>query len=160
MKTLAALILFGSFAVSLGAQDKPHRFVEAGFDASASFANSYLRTGDVFKETITLDVSKMAGELRNGLGLLAGGHGEAFLNFNLGAVWGFGFFAGIDTLGQFSIPQSMIELLSEGNDPGKTYSDDLGLGAAAFLKPASGPPQRSGGLNLPSGRLTFCPWPM
>jgi hypothetical protein len=134
MKKLAALLLLFGFAVSLRAQDKPHRFVEAGFDAGASFANSYLRTGDVFKERITLDVSKMAGELGNGLGILAGGYGKAFLNFNLGALWGFGFFAGIDALGQFSIPQSMVELLSDGNDPDKTYSEDFGLGAAVFLE--------------------------
>jgi hypothetical protein len=133
MKILTALMLCG-IALSLPAQDRPRRFVEAGFDAGASFANSYVRTGDVFREKITLDVSKMAGELGNGLGLLAGARGEAFLNFNLGALWGFGLFAGFDALGQFSIPQSLIELLSEGNDPGKTYSEDPGLGAAAFFE--------------------------
>jgi hypothetical protein len=133
VKKLAALILLGS-ALSLWAQDKPRRFVEAGFDAGGSFANSYLRTGDFFKEQITLDVSQMSGELRNGLALLVDARGEAFVNFNLGALWGFGFFAGLDTLGQFRIPQSMVELLSEGNDPGRDYSDSLGLGAAAFLE--------------------------
>ncbi|MDR3123622.1 MAG: hypothetical protein LBU16_07595 [Treponema sp.] len=133
MRKLAALLLFGA-ALSLGAQDKPHRFVEAGFDANLSFANSYLRTGDVFREKITLDFTKLAGELGNGLGVLAGARGEAFVNFNLGALWGFGLFAGVDALGQFKIPQSMIELLTEGNDPDEIYSDDFGLGAAAFFE--------------------------
>jgi hypothetical protein len=133
MKKLLALILFGT-ALSLWAQDKPHRFVEAGFDANASFANSYLRTGDVFGERITLDISKMAGELGNGLGVFFDSRGEVFVNFNLGAVWGFGFFAGVDALGQFKVPQSLVELLSEGNELDKTYSDDLGLGAVAFFE--------------------------
>ncbi|MDR1249687.1 MAG: hypothetical protein LBK63_10325 [Treponema sp.] len=133
MKKLTALILLGS-AFSLWAQDKPHRFVETGFDIGGSFANSYLRTGDVFKEKITLDTSQMAGDLGDGLALLFDARGEAFVNFNLGTLWGFGFFVGLDSLGQFKIPQSMIELLTEGNDSGKTYTDNLGLGAAAFLE--------------------------
>jgi hypothetical protein len=133
VKKLLALIALGS-AFSLWAQDKPRRFVELGFDAGGSFANSYLRICDVFQEKLTLDVSQMAGDLENGLALLFGAHGEAFINFNLGALWGFGLFAGLDSLGQFTIPQSMVELLSEGNDPGKTYSDSLGFGAAAFLE--------------------------
>ncbi|MDR1250052.1 MAG: hypothetical protein LBK63_12205 [Treponema sp.] len=133
VKKLAALILLGS-ALSLGAQDKPRRFVETGFDAGGSFANSYLRTGDIFKEKITLDTSQMAGELGNGLAVMFDAHGEAFINFNLGALWGIGFFVGMDSLGQFRIPQSMVELLTEGNDPDKSYSDNLSIGAAAFLE--------------------------
>jgi hypothetical protein len=132
-KLTALLILLGS-ALSLGAQDKPHRFVEVGVNAGGSFANSYLRANDVFKEKIVLDTSQMAGDLKNGLAVLVDAHGEAFINFNLGALWGFGFFAGLDSIGQFKIPQSMVELLTEGNDSGKTYSDSLGLGAAAFLE--------------------------
>jgi hypothetical protein len=133
VKKVAALILLGS-ALSLWAQDKPHRFVELGVDAAGSFANSYLRTGDVFKEKIVLDVSKMADDLGNGLGVFFDARWKTFLNFNLGAVWGFGFFVGMDARGQFKIPQSMVELLSEGNDADKTYSEKFGLGAAAFFE--------------------------
>jgi hypothetical protein len=134
VKKLAALLLLFGLALSLWAQDKPRRFVEAGLDVGGSFANSYLRTGDVFKETIVLDLSKLASDLGNGLGVLLDARGEAFVNFNLGAVWGFGLFAGVDAIGQFKIPQSMVELLSEGNKPGHTYSENLGLGAAVFLE--------------------------
>jgi hypothetical protein len=112
----------------------PHRFVEAGFDVSASFANSYLRASDVFAEKIVLDISKLADDLDSGLGVFFDVHGETFINFNLGALWGFGFFAGVDGLGQFNIPQSMVELLSEGNQKDKTYSDSLDLGGAAFFE--------------------------
>jgi hypothetical protein len=133
MKKLAALILFGS-ALSLWGQDKPHRFVEAGFDVGVSFANSYLRTSDVFAEKITMDISKVAGDLGDGLGVFLDAHGETFVNFNLGARWGFGFFAGVDGLGQFKIPQSMIELLAEGYQTDKTYSDNFGLGGAVFFE--------------------------
>jgi hypothetical protein len=133
VKKLGAFILFGA-ALSLWAQDKPHRFVEVGFDAKASFANSYFRAGDFFKEKITLDISRMAGEPGKGLGVFLESRGEVFVNFNLGAVWGFGLFAGMDALGQFTVPQSIVDLLTEGNVPDKTYSDDLGLGAAAFFE--------------------------
>jgi hypothetical protein len=133
MKKLAALILFGS-ALSLWAQDKPHRFVEAGFDVSASFANSYLRTSDVFAEKITLDISKLAGDLNNGLRIFLDTHEEVFINFNLGVLWGFGLFTGVDGLGQFKIPQSMVELLAEGNQTDKTYSDNFDLGGAVFFE--------------------------
>jgi hypothetical protein len=37
-------------------------------------------------------------------------------------------------MGQFKIPQSMVELLDRGNELNKSYSDDLGLGAASFLE--------------------------
>jgi hypothetical protein len=133
VKKLVALLLFGS-VLSLWAQDKPHRFVETGFDVSGSFANSYLRTGDVFKEKITMDISKMADDLGNGLGVFFDARGEIFLNLNLGSVWGFGFFTGMNALGQFKIPQSMVKLLAEGSRLDETYSDKLGLGAAAFLE--------------------------
>jgi hypothetical protein len=133
VKKLTALILFG-FALSLWAQDKPHRFVEAGFDVSASFANSYLRTGDVFVEKITLDVSKLTNDLGNGLGVFLDAHGEVFLNFNLGAVWGFGFFTGVDGLGQFKIPQSVVELFAEGYQTDGDYSGNFGLGGAFFFE--------------------------
>jgi hypothetical protein len=133
VKKLAALILLGS-TLSLWAQDKPHRFFEAGLDAGASFANSYLRTGDIFAETIALDVSKMAEELGDGLGVFAAARGAVFVNINPGARWGFGLFAGLESLGQFKIPQSMVRLLAEGYQPDKTYSDTLGLGAAVFAE--------------------------
>jgi hypothetical protein len=133
VKKLAALILFGS-VLSLWAQDKPHRFVEAGFDLNASFANSYLRTGDVFVEKMTLDISKLADDLGNGLGVFLDAHGEAFVNFNLGAIWGFGLFAGLDGLGQFKIPQSMVTLLAEGYRQDGEYSGNFDLGGAAFFE--------------------------
>ncbi|MFP3043439.1 hypothetical protein LQZ19_16620 [Treponema primitia] len=132
-KTLVLIVLFLP-ALSLWAQNKPNRFVEVGFDAGFSFANNYLRTGDIFKETITLDLSKMAGDLKEGLSVFFDAHEATVLNFNLGATWGFGLFAGMDSLGHINIPQSMVELLTQGNELHKTYSDDFGLGAAVFLE--------------------------
>ncbi|MDR0598278.1 MAG: hypothetical protein LBG14_07205 [Treponema sp.] len=134
MKKLATLLLLAGLTLSLRAQDAPHRLVEIGVDARGSFANSYLRIGDILKETITLDISQMADDLGDGLELFLDAHAKTFINVNLGAFWGFGFFAGVDTLGQLKIPQSMIELLAEGNDPNKTYSDKMGLGGAAFFE--------------------------
>jgi hypothetical protein len=120
--------------LSLRAQDKPYRLIELGFDAGASFANSYLSMKDILRETVTLDLSRMTGDLYNGLGVFFDAQGKAFINVNLGVSWGFGLFVGVDAMGQFKIPQSMVELLSLGNDLNKSYSDDLGLGAASFLE--------------------------
>jgi hypothetical protein len=133
VRKLAALLLLGS-ALSLWAQDRPHRFVEIGLDTGLSFANSYLRTRDVFTENIVLDISKMSDELNKGLGFFMDARGGAFINFNLGALWGFGFFAKLDSLGQVKIPQSVVRLLSKGYQTDRTYSDKLGLGAAAFAE--------------------------
>jgi hypothetical protein len=133
MKRISVVVLF-LCTLSLWAQDKPHRLIELGFDAGASFANSYLRAKDILRETVTLDVSQMADDLYKGFGVLFDAHGKSFINVNLGASWGFGLFAGVDAVGQFKIPQSMVELLSRGNDLNKSYSDNLGLGAASFLE--------------------------
>jgi hypothetical protein len=134
MRKLSTLLLLFGAALSLWAQDTPRRFVELGFDAGGSFANSYLTTGDIFRERIVLDLSELARKTGNGLEVFLGSQGEAFVNVNLGARWSFGFFAGVDAMGQFTIPRSMVELLAEGNDPNRTYSDKLGLGAAVFFE--------------------------
>jgi hypothetical protein len=76
----------------------------------------------------------MARDLSNGLGVYMGARGGGFVNFNIGALWGFGFFAGLDGLGQAKLPQSMVRLLSEGYQPDRTYSDKLGLGGAVFAE--------------------------
>ncbi|MDR2739789.1 MAG: hypothetical protein LBB68_08180 [Treponema sp.] len=132
MKRISVIVLF-MCTLSLRAQDKPHRLIELGFDAGASIANSYLIMKDILRETVTLDLSQMD-DLYDGFSVLFNAHGKAFINVNLGVSWGFGLFAGADAMGQFKIPQSMVELLARGNDLNKSYSDDLGLGAAAFLE--------------------------
>jgi hypothetical protein len=129
-----SVIVFFMCTLSLWPQDKPHRLIEVGFDAGASFSNSYLTMKDFLGEIVILDLSRMADDLYNGLDVFFDTHGKTFININPGASWGFGLFAGVDAMGQFKIPQSMVELLSRGNDLNKTYSDNLGLGAASFLE--------------------------
>ncbi|WP_010256338.1 hypothetical protein [Treponema primitia] len=133
MKKISAAILF-LCTLSLWAQDQSHRFIEWGFDVDASFANSYLGTRDIMQETVTLDLSNISSELKNGFGVFFDTHGRTFLNVNLGVNWGVGVFAGVDAMGQFKIPQSLMELLTKGNSRKETYADNFGLGAASFLE--------------------------
>ncbi|AEF86515.1 hypothetical protein TREPR_0842 [Treponema primitia ZAS-2] len=134
MKRLLLLILLGCAAV-LQAADKPRRFGELGVNARASFANSYLRTVDVLQETLTLDFSKTSDELNHlGLGMFMDSQGGAYFTFNSGTTWAFGLFANADVMGQFLVPQSLMDLISKGNKIDKTYSDNFGLGAAAFFE--------------------------
>lgn len=141
MKRFLLLILLGSAgnfvagsSAILRAQDQPHRFVELGIDADVSFANSYLTSQDLLKETVTLDLTELTNDLTDGLKVFVGAHAGAFLNVNLWVTWGFGLFANVDAMGQFKVPQSLMELITTGNSLDKTYSDSFGIGAASFLE--------------------------
>jgi hypothetical protein len=133
MKKAALIILF-TCTLSLWGADRPHRFIELGVDANASFANSYLTIDDVFQDTLVFDFNSMVDDLWDGLGILLDARARAFFNVNLGVNWGFGLFAGVDSVGQFKLPGSLMELLSQGNRLNKTYSDKFGLGAAVFAE--------------------------
>ncbi|GHV81348.1 hypothetical protein AGMMS49944_31390 [Spirochaetia bacterium] len=111
MKKIVATLLFLS-ALSLWAQDKPHRLFELGIDFGASYpgAGSYLGTVGIFKDVFTPDWSDM--------GAFFTTHENAYLNFNMGVNFKIGLFAGINSLGQFRIPPS----------------NDFDHGAASFLE--------------------------
>ncbi|GHV32795.1 hypothetical protein AGMMS4952_23860 [Spirochaetia bacterium] len=129
MKKIAAVILFLS-ALSLRAQDSPHRLVEAGVDFGAPFSGfgSYLGTAGILKEDATLDWSDMVFNLDNRLRAFFDVHESAYLNFNLGVNFKLGFFAGVDSFGQFQMPSSA------GLDRGAASFMEAGLWFSTRIK--------------------------
>jgi hypothetical protein len=118
MKKIVALALFLS-ALSLWAQDSPHRLVEVGFDfgiAPFTGVNNYLGTVGVLMENAAPNWSGMAADLDTRLGAFFDTHERAYLNVNLGVNFKIGLFAGRNSLGQFS------------------PSGDLDRGAASFME--------------------------
>ena len=107
-------------ALSLWAQDGPHRHIELGVDFSAPYTGigSYLGSMDIFKEAITPDWSDMVFDRENRLGAFFDITESAYINFNMGVNFRFGLFAGINSFGQFKIPPST----------------DIDRGAASFLE--------------------------
>jgi hypothetical protein len=134
MKKLYIAVLLAA-AVSLGAEDLSPRVFELGFNLGADFANNYISASDVFKKTIELDLTKEPTPLEFDLG--AGF--DFFINLNLKDKeqekdnMGFGIFAGIEALGQFSLSEDFQKFL-QGNELGKTYEGDIGTGGSVFLE--------------------------
>jgi hypothetical protein len=134
MKRIIIIAVLLISALSLWAADKPRRYIEFGIDANGSFANNYLGVGDILQDTIVVDFTTIADDLKKGMDLYFDAGGGFFFNVNLRPTWGFGIFSKLDAVGEFNLPNSLIDLLSRGNKLDKTYSGDFGLGAAAFAE--------------------------
>jgi hypothetical protein len=119
VKRIVGALLFFS-ALSLWAQDSPHRLIEVGFDFGAPYTgiDNYWGSIDTFVEAFTPDWSDMVFDLDTRLGAFFDIHESAYMNINLGVNFKIGLFAGINSIGQFKIPPS----------------GDLDHGAAAFLE--------------------------
>jgi hypothetical protein len=119
MKKIVAIVLF-LCALSLWAQDSPHRLIELGFDFGAPYTgiDNYRGSMDIFMEVFTPDWSDMVFDLDNRLGAFFDIHESAYININMGVNFKIGLFTGINSLGQFKIPPS----------------GDLEHGAASFLE--------------------------
>jgi hypothetical protein len=74
----------------------------------------------------------MAGDIGDGIDIFANAKGNVFFNVNM-VRFGFGWFSGVDGMGQFEIPQSLIKLLTQGNSEDH-YSGSFGMGAAVFAE--------------------------
>jgi hypothetical protein len=134
MKRIIIITVFLISALSLWAADKPRRYIEFGFDVNGSFANNYMGVKDIMQDTIVVDFNTIADDLKKGLDLYFDAGGGIFFNINLRPTWGFGIFSKVDAVGEFNLPNSLIDLISRGNKLDKTYSGDFGLGAAAFAE--------------------------
>ncbi|MDR1247865.1 MAG: hypothetical protein LBK63_01045 [Treponema sp.] len=134
MKKLYAAVLLAA-AVSLGAEDLSPRVFELGFNLGADFANNYISAAEVFKKTIEIDLAKEPTPLNFDFG--AGF--DFFINLNLKDKesnrdnMGFGIFAGLEALGEFSLSEDFQKFL-QGNKLGKTYEGDIGTGGSVFLE--------------------------
>jgi hypothetical protein len=130
--TIIAILLVG--AVSLWA-DLPDRTFEMGFDLGAGFANNFISVGEVFRETIEIDLTK---DLKP-LFFDFGADFDFFVNVNIKdkktrkEKFGVGIFIGTDAVGQFSIPDNLFKFL-QGNELDEAYEGNIGAGAAAFAE--------------------------
>ncbi|MDR1748578.1 MAG: DUF5723 family protein [Spirochaetaceae bacterium] len=131
-KSLYTVLLLISI-VSLWAE-KPRRYFEIGADVSGGVANNYLFFGDIFQETITIDLNAISDKMAdNGLQLNVAADAEAFVNINFGSKFGIGFFAGTDALMYGSLPKSLFEFISEGNkEAGKVFEGNAAAGGSVF----------------------------
>lgn len=116
--SLATLCLFSSLGAELYV---PNRFIEVGVEASAGASNNLFGVSDILKETITIDLKKIAGDLgRNGFVLDAFADTNAFFNLNLGQKFRLGIFANVSGSAFVGLGKEFFEVLADGWDFGET----------------------------------------
>ncbi len=132
-KTIAILMMLS--AVALLSARVHDRYVETGFSAGVSGSNSYFGLGDIFTDTIVIDLNQIASDLGdNGLAFNLGVGLSNFTNLNFGPKFKLGFFLNAEGFASSSIPKSFFELAAEGNSLNKTYTGDLNIIGDAFVE--------------------------
>jgi len=135
LSILAILILLAVSSLSAETKrfDDARRYFEIGADANAGGSNNYFNMSDIFQEVLVLDFNLMADELSdNGLSVGVDAGASAYANLNL-KNFGLGLYTGTSAIAHSSIPKSIFELLSGGNEIGKEYSGDMNIRGDAFV---------------------------
>ncbi len=115
--SLATLCFFSSLGAELYV---PNRYVEFGVEASAGASNNLYGASDILKETITIDLKKIASDLgRNGFVLDAFADTNAFFNLNLGPKFRLGLFANVSGSAFVGVGKEFFDLLADGWDFGE-----------------------------------------
>jgi len=87
---------------------KPFRFnnriVEIGFNAGINVSNDFLSIGQIFSETLVLNIDELQKGFRMNLGADLS---PFYLNINTG-TWGFGFFTNVDAVGAFGLSGNLL----------------------------------------------------
>ncbi len=137
MKRILPFIALITLFFGLQAQ-MPPRFIEAGLDLGLGASNNYFLLGDFFQETLVIDLDDIAANIGSG-GYRLSANADARLLMNLklkskkrGDKIGLGLFSGLSQFALMSVPDSVFDLLSEGNLPDTTYSGDMGLRGDIF----------------------------
>jgi hypothetical protein len=129
-KTCVVLLLI--CAVSLLGADTPRRMFEFGVDAGLGLSNNYFRLRDILRKTVPIDIPELSENLSHGLK----GHGDLqgglFFNFEMPDKFGIGIFSRADAMAHAYLPQSLLDMLAQGNEPGKKHNGNFGMGAASF----------------------------
>lgn len=134
MKKTITLLALLSAAALLTARI-PDRFVETGLSVGVNGSNSYFGLGDIFTDTIVIDLNQMATDLgENGLTFNLGLNTSNFTNLNFGPRFKLGFFLNTETFGSSSVPKSFFELAADGNSLNKTYTGDLNILGDVFVE--------------------------
>ncbi|MDR2897784.1 MAG: hypothetical protein LBU99_03140 [Spirochaetaceae bacterium] len=129
--TLLLLVSVGSLWGQTWGQQKPFRYFELGADVDVGLANNYLSIGEIFQDTLVIDLNKMA---KNGFKLSAAADAHAVININFGSKVGVGFFAGAKTSIYGGLEKPLFDLMfNEDNLKAGTISGDaVALGGNAF----------------------------
>lgn len=139
-KKFSGIVIFSLLSLSFSVADalfntfettdiieKPHRIVEFGLDANVAVANTSVGVSDVLQKEITIDLKKIANELPDdGFSIGFYNREKFFLNLNFTSRFRFGFFAGVESTGRFTISKDLFDLLASGLSIGETTVDVKG----------------------------------
>ena len=108
--------------------------LDAGVSVSPGFQNSSFSIGQIFQETIRINLDEVYEGLSDagmGIGLNLGAEAHTTLHL-LGL--GLGAYTDLSTLGQMWIPKTFFEVAANGFQSGQTYTGEGGLMARSFLE--------------------------
>jgi len=90
----------------------PDRGFEFGLNTNAVVTNSFLSVGEIFTETIVLDLNELNSGFMAGIGF---GVTSFFLNINSKKGWGFGISTSVEGIGVLGLPGNLLNFGSADN---------------------------------------------
>ena len=137
--------------------DMARQRFEFGSKTGVGLDNDFIGTGDFFTKNIVIDLNEIGNRIGvNGVNFNVDVFHDMFLNFRLSQDWGLGFFIGVDSHIYGNLPQSLFQLLAEGNIdlPDRTSSGMVSASGAAFFNVGANGFMQFGKLRI-SPQLTF-----
>lgn len=136
LRTITVLLCAAVFtAASASAEmEKAHRFFEIGVDADAGVSNGWFRAKDIFTETVVIDFTKMADNLKKGLPIDMNAGAVTFLALNVGPgkKTHIGFSVGVEGTASGSVPQVVLDLIGKGNSLNVPVSSDVNVRSEVY----------------------------
>ncbi len=149
----------------------PHRYFEVGLDIGTNIGNNWINLSDIQNETLVLDFTEMANNLKDGYKIDFNSNVKTYFNINAKDHLRIGFFAGVDGIGALKLSQSLLDFVGNGNASGdhsinaavgmdmslylesgfslKTFLGKLGIGmTSTMFIPAIYVPRRESSVNV------------
>jgi hypothetical protein len=132
MKRLLCAIALACFLVPAFA-DIPDRVVELGTDLGAGAGNSYFTWSSFFNadQTLVVDINDMAAAL-GGFSVNASASERSYLSLKISKL-SLGAFMDLSVYSYAGIPDSLLQLLANGNTPDTDYDGSFGLKGDAYV---------------------------
>jgi hypothetical protein len=132
MKRLLCAFAIACFLVPAFA-DIPDRVVELGTDLGAGAGNSYFTWSSFFNadQTLVVDINDMAAAL-GGFSVNASASERSYLNLKISKL-SLGAFLDLSVYSYAGIPDSLLQLLANGNAPDTDYSGSFDLKGDVFV---------------------------
>ncbi|SIP93250.1 hypothetical protein SAMN05920897_101330 [Alkalispirochaeta americana] len=109
-------------------------YLEVGAGADVSFGNSVFSLGDIFSETILVDLDDIYDRTPDdGLRMVGNASLGAHITIHLGRL-GLGVYADTSNLSRLTVPRSFIRLLTQGNELDRNYSGSAELVQESFFE--------------------------